>query len=95
MRFLQLLGVCYLELTRQAKKGTPRVVSHEELPLWGLVVSLSLRSASCDLNHNMERLRALDAYDRIMIADVFPSEIAAQIAQEWEQANPRLKSPQA
>jgi hypothetical protein len=91
VRFLQLPGVCYLEVTRQAKNGRPKVISHEELPLWGLRISRSLSSVSTDLEANVEHLLKLDAYDWIMIADLFPSEIAKEIAEQWEQTDPRLK----
>jgi hypothetical protein len=85
VRFLQIPGACYLEVTRQAKKGSSKIISHETLPLWGIVISESLDSAHYDLDRNVRLLQTLDAYDWIMISDLFPMDTAKEIARRWEQ----------
>jgi len=87
VRFLQLPGVSYLEVTRQATTGGPKVISHDELPLSGLVVSESFVTIQRDLQRNIEKLQRLHEYDWIQISDLFPNEIANEIAQRWEETH--------
>ena len=86
---VQLPGVCYLEVTRQAKEGGPPVITQEGLSLTGLLTPDA--PTLDDLRANEAEVRSLDAYDWIMISDLFLVETAEQIAREWERPGGKLE----
>ena len=89
VRLVQLPGICYREVIRQAREGGPPITTHEELPLGGLVTPDAPTLE--DLRANEAKLRSLEEYDWIMISDLFPVEIAKKIAHEWERPGGKLE----
>jgi hypothetical protein len=89
VHFIQLPGVCYLEVTRQPKTGEPPIITKEEVPLSGLVTPDA--PTLDDLRANEAYLKSRDEYDWIMISDLFPLETAYKIAEEWEQPGGKLE----
>jgi hypothetical protein len=89
IHFIQLPGVCYLEVTRQPATGVSPITTQEEIPLYGLVTP-DMPTLD-DLRANEALLRSCDAYDWIMISDLFPAESASRIADEWERPGGKLE----
>jgi len=89
LRFVQLPGTCYLDVTRKSPTDETRITTHEELPLGGL---LTPDVPNLDvLRHNEAHLRSCDEYDWIMISNLFPTEVADEIAHEWEKPNGKIE----
>lgn len=89
IHFIQLPGVCFLEVTRQPATGMAPITTQEEIPLYGLVIPET--PTLDDLRANEALLRSCDAYDWITISDIFPTEKASEIADEWERPGGRLE----
>lgn len=89
VRFVQLPGVCYLEVTRQLTTSAPLITTQEEIPLVGL--TSPEEPTLDDLRANEALLRSCDAYDWIMIGNLFSPESAVKIADEWEKPGGRLE----
>jgi hypothetical protein len=88
IRLVQLPGFCFLNVTRQPNAGHTPVTKQDEIPLSGIRAQ---DTPTLDvLRANEALLRSLDAYDWIMISDLFPEETAKQIAQEWEKPGGKL-----
>lgn len=88
IRLVQVPDTVYLEVTRRTKHGSP-LISLEELPLRGLFTPNN--PTSHDLSENEALVKSLDEYDWIMISDLFPTDVAQQIATEWEQPGGKLE----
>lgn len=88
IKFVQLPGFCYLEITKQSANGSP-IKSEEEIPLDGIVAPDS--PTLDDLRKNEALLKSCDEYDWIMISDIFPIETAHIIAKEWERPGGKLE----
>lgn len=88
IQFIQLPGVCFLEVTRRTESDAAPITTQDEVPLGGLVTPEELTLD--DLRANEALLRLCDAYDWIMISNLFPPECAARIAGEWERPGGKL-----
>ena len=75
-------GLCYLDICKQSPSDGRIVNIQEEVPLSGLLAPES--PTLDDLRHNEALLKSCDAYDWIMISNLFQEEIASKIAEEWE-----------
>lgn len=89
IKIVQLPGICYLETIRQSKPDESPITSREQIPLHGLVEPD--QPTLDDLRANEARLKSCDAYDWIMISDIFPEETAYKIAEEWERPGGKLE----
>jgi hypothetical protein len=89
VRLIQLPGICYLEVTRQPSGGGAPVTSREGLSLAGFRITAV--PTLDDLRANEALVHRLDEYDWIMISDLFPVEIAENIARDWEQPGGKLE----
>lgn len=80
IRMVTIPGSCYLKIGRNLNGAEE--FSDEELPLSGLrtpeVVTPDV------VEHNAKILAELDEYSWIMVSNIFPQEVAQQIANEWE-----------
>lgn len=79
---VQAPGYLFLEVGRQASPATQPVLSKEEIPLGGLLEPDEPTLET--LRKNDAMLRACDAYDWIMIGNLFPADVAREIANQWE-----------
>ncbi len=77
---VQLPDICYLEVTRLA--GKKKHTTREQPPLWDIETPATPTFAV--LEANATKLKSLNEYDWIMIANLFPGDIAQRIADEWE-----------
>lgn len=87
IRMITAPGSCYLKIGRRLN-GLEEY-SEEELPLSGLKTPETVTPEVVE--HNAKLLAALDEYDWIMISDIFPKEVALQIAKEWEGPGGKLE----
>jgi len=89
VKFIQLPGICYLEVTRQPNAGETPITTQEEILLGGLVKPDA--PTLDDLRVNEALLRSCDAYDWIMISALFPIDVAHGIIEEWERPGGKLE----
>jgi hypothetical protein len=87
IKFIQLPGFCYLEVTRQHDINKSPITTQEEIPLELLTPD---EPTLDDLRDNESRLKSCDEYDWIMISNLFPKEKAYKIAEEWERPGGKL-----
>jgi hypothetical protein len=80
IKLVQVPDTLYLEVTRKTKHGSP-FKSLEESPLSGLWTPNN--PTPRNLGKNEALVKSLDEYDWIVISDLFPADIAQQIATEW------------
>lgn len=87
IRMITVPGSCYLKIGRSLN-GLEEY-SEEELPLGGLKTPETVTPEVVE--HNAKLLATLDEYDWIMVSDIFPKEVALQIAKEWEGPGGKLE----
>lgn len=87
IRMITVPGSCYLKIGRRLN-GLEEF-SEEELPLAGLQTPETVTPEVVE--HNAKLLANLDEYDWIMVSDIFPKEVALQIAKEWEGPGGKLE----
>ncbi|QFY43711.1 GIY-YIG nuclease family protein [Candidatus Methylospira mobilis] len=87
IRMITVPGSCYLKIGR-CLNGVEEY-SEEELPLEGLKTPDTVTPDVVE--HNATLLATLDEYDWIMVSDIFPKEVALQIAKEWEGPGGKLE----
>lgn len=87
IRMITVPGSCYLKIGRSLN-GLEQY-SEEELPLDGLITPDTVTPEV--IEHNAKLLARLDEYDWIMISNIFPKQVALQIAREWEGPGGKLE----
>lgn len=86
-RIITIPGACYLKVGRMLN-GLEEY-SEEELPLDGLKTPETITPEVVE--YNAKLLGTLNDYDWIMISNIFPQNIAVEIAKEWEGPGGKLE----
>ena len=88
INLVMLPGVTYLEVTKVNSISSSLLTEQDGIPLMGIIESDTPNER--DLEENERLLKSCDAYDWIMISNLFPSESCSTIAAEWEGPEGRL-----
>lgn len=82
-------NVCYLEVSRRFQPHLPLITENEDIPLEG--IREPEEPNTNDLKENEILLKSCDAYDWIMISDLFTADKCNEIAIEWEKPGGKLE----